>query len=143
MDVSNTVSEKIPGSIFVSEYITGCSKMAHQDFHIKYHDICPFLSWQRNYVTTLIGVKATVIILQQPKGVRKSKSKIAAQCNKIINKLLAVFLQRQIWIVNYKSESSSENLSNENKNSLFPVHFGILIHVCLEDNKNSRVCFQS
>ena len=28
-DVSNTVSEKIPGSIFVSEYITGCSKMAH------------------------------------------------------------------------------------------------------------------
>ena len=29
VDVSNIVSEKIPGSIFVSEYITGCSKMAH------------------------------------------------------------------------------------------------------------------
>ena len=27
------------------------------------------------------------------------------------------------------SESSSENLSNENKHSVFPVHFGILIHV--------------
>ena len=27
------------------------------------------------------------------------------------------------------SESLSENLSNENKHSVFPVHFGILIHV--------------
>ena len=39
-----------------------------------------------------------------------------------------VFLQRQILTSIITSENWSENLSNENKHSVFPVHFGILIH---------------
>ena len=50
--------------------------------------------------------------------------------------IIGVLLLRQTWIVNYYVKCSSDNLSNENKNSGVtskPVHLGILIHViCLE-----------
>ena len=55
---------------------------------------------------------------------------VVCQRNTLTQKL-RVLLLCQIWIVNYYVKCSSDNLSNENKNTDISkiVHFGISIHV--------------
>ena len=64
------------------------------------------------------------------------KNRVMPLLTKVMSVKSRVFLLRQLWIVNYYAKSSSNNLSNENINTLCfqrndpskIVHFGILIH---------------
>ena len=74
-----------------------------------------------------------------------TKCKIWRWCLHIFQLLIIVFLQIQLWIINYYVKRSSYNLSNKNREMIFQkyiVHFVIEVHVLSwRQQKLQCLCF--